>query len=697
MLASRESSRSKGTAFQSLCTGRRDRGGGMRQAAAAAIVSFAISSSAFAADILTKARAAYDWTGFYAGAQLDYQAGLSRWSENGPGLGNAGAFDLGEGYDFSAGTGSYAIGFQGRYDFMNPSRHVFGVEGDVWFPNSVTGGQTFASPGLGSASYSEAVQFSGTLRGRLGHADGNWLYYLTGGFAWSFDQFIRTQVSGAAAGTVETHALVPRYGGAVGAGAEVALNDRWSGRIEYLFLDYASSGVTFPITAHHFDASLALQTARVGLDYKLGVNAIDPDVFTESLMALELELFALHGQTTFIEQYAAPFSSPYLGPHSLAPNQGRESLDFMYFIGFKPWSGAEFWIDPESNQGYGLSNTEGIAGFPSGASFKVGSNVPYARIQRFLLRQTIDLGGEAQKVQADQNQFAGSNTTDRLVITLGKFSVSDVFDQNKYAQNPRKDFMNWALIDAGSYDYAADAWGYTYGAAAEWYQGPWTLRGGVFDITTVPNGTDLDTTFSQFQLDGEIERRYALWNRPGKIAVTGFLTRAKLGTYQDAIALAQLTGGPADIAAVRRYRTRSGVSMNLEQEITDDVGAFARAGFASGEVEPDSYTDVDRTVAAGLSLDGKRWGRPVDTAGLAGIINGITPAHAQFLNDGGLGILIGDGQLPHPGPEQIVETYYQFAVFAWKVTFDYQFVVNPAYNRDRGPVSIGAIRVHSEF
>ena len=410
----------------------------------------------------------------------------------------------------------------------------------------------------------------------------------------------------------------------------VALNDKWSARIEYLFIDYASRDVAFPVAAQHFDSSLALQTIRLGLDYKLGEKAIDHDFFTKSITALELDRFAFHGQTTFIEQYAAPFRSPYIGPQSLSPNQGRESLDFMYFIGVKLWKDAEFWIDPEFNQGFGLSNTKGIAGFPSGASFKVGSAVPYARIQRFFLRQTIDLGGKTQKVEADQNQFAGSNTTDRLVITVGKFSISDVFDQNKYAQNPRKDFMNWALIDAGSYDYAADAWGYTYGAAAEWYQGPWTLRGGVFDISTVPNGTDLDTTFSQFQLDGEIERRYSLWNRAGKIAVTGFLTRAKLGTYQDAIALAQATGAPADIAAVRQYRSRSGLSMNLEQEVIDDLGVFARAGFASGDVEPDSYTDIDRTVAAGLSLTGKRWGRPDDTFGFAAIANAITPIHARI-------------------------------------------------------------------
>ena len=679
----------------------------MRQHAFVALAVFALSQSAYGTDLSVKALdapASFDWTGYYAGAHLDYQAGQSRWSESRFGaLGAAGVFDVGKGYDFSSGTGSYAIGFQGRYDYMDAWHHVFGVEGDIWFPNTVSGNQTFTTAAAGSGTYSETVQFSGTLRARLGYAASNWLFYLTGGFAWSFDQFARTQISGApagsnvAAGSGESQSLVPRYGGVIGAGADIALNDRWSARIEYLFIDYASRDVAFPVAAQHFDSSLSLQTIRLGLDYKIGQKAIDYDFFTKNATAPELDPFAFHGQTTFIEQYAAPFKSPYIGPQSLSPNQGRESLDFMYFIGVKLWKDAEFWIDPEFNQGFGLSNTKGIAGFPSGASFKVGSAVPYARIQRFFLRQTIDLGGKTQKVEADQNQFAGSNTADRLVITVGKFSISDVFDQNKYAQNPRKDFMNWAIIDAGSYDYAADAWGYTYGAAAEWYQGPWTLRGGVFGISTLPNGTDLDTTFSQFQLDGEIERRYSLWNRTGKIAVTGFLTRAKLGTYQDAIALAQATGAPADIAAVRRYRSRSGLSMNLEQEVIDGLGVFARAGFASGDVEPDSYTDIDRTVAAGLSLTGKRWGRPDDTLGFAAIANAITPIHAQFLDAGGLGILIGDGQLPHPGLEQIIETFYQFPIGTWKVMFDYQFVVNPAYNRDRGPVSIGSIRLHSEF
>jgi len=452
----------------------------MRQHAVAALITFALSCSAYGADGPVKtsdAPASYDWTGFYAGAQLDYQAGQSRWSANRFGaLDGAGVFDVGKGYDFSSGTGSYAIGFQGRYDYMDARQHVFGVEGDIWFPNTLSGNQTLTSAALGSVNYSETVQFSGTLRARLGYAADNWLLYLTGGFAWSFDQFGRTQISAAPNGSIppgagESQSLIPRYGGAVGAGANIALNDTWSARIEYLFIDYANRGIGFPGAAERFDSSLALQTIRVGLDYKLGEKAIDRDIFTKNMTALELDRFAFHGQTTFIEQYAAPFRSPYIGPQSLSPNQGRESLDFMYFIGAKLWKDAEFWIDPEFNQGFGLSNTKGIAGFPSGAAFKVGSTVPYARIQRAFLRQTIDLGGKTEKVEADQNQFAVSNTADRLVVTVGKFSISDVFDQNKYAQNPRKDFMNWALIDTGSYDYAADAWGYTYGAAGRMVSG----------------------------------------------------------------------------------------------------------------------------------------------------------------------------------------------------------------------------------
>jgi high affinity Mn2+ porin len=689
-------------------------GGGMGRHWLAGLALLVVTSGAQAADfsraLPTKApppaapSAADDWTGFYAGAHFDYSAGFSNWTATQAGAPNlSGTLDMFQGYNFSTGKGSYLLGFQAGYNYMLPSRVVLGVETDVSFPSVLGASQAIASPQIGEAIYRDEVEMSGTVRGRIGYAPGHWLFYATGGFAYSFDEFSRTQVSGipiggtAVPGTVENRFLVPRIGGATGAGVEVILTPRWMARLEYLFTDYGSRSVDFPAGAQRFTSDLSVHTLRIGLDYKLGSDGIDPQIFTKGPDALDLGSVAVHGQTTFLEQYAAPFHSPYVGQNSLTPNQGRETWDTTFGVGVKLWQGAELWFDPEIDQGFGLNGTEGVAGFPAGTAFKVGASVPYARIQKGFLRQTIDLGGDTQKTDAGFNQFAGSQTTDRLVITLGKFAVTDVFDTNKYANNPRKDFLNWALINTGTFDYAADAWGYTYGAAAESYRGDWTLRGGWFDLSIVPNSEELDTSFGQFQWVGEIERRYELWGHPGKIAVTGFLSRGGMGSFQDAIDLAQETGGPADITAVRKYQSRGGMSMNLEQEVTSDLGVFMRAGWANGNIEPYEYTDIDRTVAGGLSLKGKQWGRPDDTFGLAGVVNDISNVHQEFLNDGGLGILVGDGMLPHPGSEQIIETYYAFPLLASTMTFDYQFIVNPAYNRDRGPVSVLGARWHAEF
>ena len=358
-----------------------------------------------------------------------------------------------------------------------------------------------------------------------------------------------------------------------------------------------------------------------------------------------------------MQQYAFPFRAPYAGQNSLVPGQTRETWDATFYVGWRLWRGAELWINPEIDQGFGLSGTVGVAGYVSGEAYKLGANYPYTRLPRTFIRQTIDLGGASEKVESSPNQLAGSQTANRLVFTVGKFSVTDVFDTNKYAHDPRSDFLNWALIDTGSFDYASDAWGFTYGAAAEWYQGRLTLRAGLFDLSIVPNSTQLDPRFEQVQWIGEIERRYELGGQPGKLAATGFLTRGRMGRFEDAIRLAQLTGQPADIAAVRQYRSRAGISFNLEQQLSSDLGFFARGGLAGGNVEPYEFTDVDQTIAAGLVLTGKRWGRPDDTIGLGGVINGISGQHEAFLNAGGLGILVGDGKLPNPGTERIVEVY----------------------------------------
>ncbi|HEY5105770.1 MAG TPA: carbohydrate porin [Caulobacteraceae bacterium] len=411
------------------------------------------------------------------------------------------------------------------------------------------------------------------------------------------------------------------------------------------------------------------------------------------------ETFAVHGQMTLIDQGNLAFTSPYSGVNSLgSKGEARETFDITLLLGVRPWRGAEIWINPEFDQGFGLSNTEGVAGFPNGEGAKVGETDPYFQLHRFFLRQTIDLSGDTARVDPDLNQLGGSQTANRLVVTLGKFAVTDVFDTNKFAHDPKHDFLNWALIDTGSFDYAADAWGYSVGGAVEWYQGDWTLRTGVFDLSIVPNDKVLDRSFGQFQIEGEIERRYRLGGRDGAVRLTGFLTRGRQGLFEDAIALAQADGGPPSTAAVRAYRSRGGVSFNIEQQLTRDLGAFARGGVADGSVEPYEYADIDRTVAAGLSLNGTRWGRGGDTLALAGVVNGISAAHEAYLAAGGLGILVGDGRLPHPGPEQIAETYYDAALYRFvSLTFDYQFVDHPAYNRDRGPVSIFAARLHAQF
>lgn len=410
------------------------------------------------------------------------------------------------------------------------------------------------------------------------------------------------------------------------------------------------------------------------------------------------EQFAVHGQATFVEQATDGFRAPYAGANSLSPHIGRETTDATLFLGARLWSGAELWITPEIDQGFGLDNTAGAAGFPSGEAYKTGRRKPYLRWQRIFLRQTIDLGGTAHRTHASAMQLAGTTTANRLVFTVGKFSVTDLFDANRYAHDPRGDFLNWSLLDTGTFDYAADAWGYTVGAAAEWYQGAWVLRGGAFDLSTVPNSAHLDPGGHEFEMVAELERRDEVLGHPGSVRVTAFDNRGRMGLLNSAVQIAESTGAPPDISVVRQYRSRLGVSINLEQSLAADLGFYLRAGRAAGNVETYEFTDIDRSVALGISLAGDRWHRPADTLGIGAVENGISAARTRYLAAGGLGLLVGDGRLPHPGAERILESYYDAAVGSRvHLAFDDQWIENPAYNRDRGPVSVFALRLHAQF
>jgi len=422
-------------------------------------------------------------------------------------------------------------------------------------------------------------------------------------------------------------------------------------------------------------------------------------VTPEQAEQVQPETWAIHGQSTFTWLLQPAFRSPYRGPHSLSPAaNGRETFDATLYAGVRPWPGAEIWINPEVDQGFGLSDTFGVAGYVSGEAFKLGKANPYVLVQRGFLRQTIELGGETEKLEPDLNQLGGTQTANRLVFTIGKYSIVDIFDTNTYAHDPRNDFLNWSIIDQGAFDYAANSWGFTYGGAAEWYQDWWTIRAGVFDLSQAPNTNALSHGFGQGQFVAELEERHKVWDQPGKLKFLYWLTRGNLGTYLDAIALGASTGQTPSTGAVRRFRTKDGFGLNLEQQLTPDIGIFARASISQGTVEEVDFTDINQSISAGLALTGSRWGRPDDIVGLAGAANRISHQGKLYLAAGGLGGIIGDGQLANAGPEQILEMYYRVPVFSFAhVAFDYQFINHPAYNRDRGPVSIFAIRAHVGF
>ncbi|HUK36526.1 MAG TPA: carbohydrate porin, partial [Vicinamibacterales bacterium] len=491
-----------------------------------------------------------DWTGAYVGMQ----AGVF-----------GGAPSLFHAFSLVDGSGSHFGSLNAGADYQVRPHLTIGVAGDISFAAEPLAVPSDLSPEL-----------FGSVRGRLGYSTRKWLAYSTGGLAWT-----RTQV--AIDGGANDLVFTGHRGWTIGAGIERMLTSRWRIDAEYLYSHFGQTELT--PRPDSTASGLSLHQLRLGVNYALSPDRGAGDD-TASVAPLDLGGWNLHGQTTYVSQYAAPFRAPYRGTNSLDTNAGRETWDVTLYLGRQLWKGAALWINPEIDQGYGLSNTLGVAGFTSGEAYKVGYTYPYVRLPRAFVQQTIELGGPTQTVDAGLNQFAETRTENRVVITIGKFSVSDLFDTIGYAHDPRNDFMNWALVDAGTFDYAADAWGFTYGAAAEWYQRAWTARAAIFDLSNVPNSVDLDPHFSQYQLVYELEHRQLFRTYPGKLALVGFVTRGRMGRFEDATALAAITGEPADIAAVRRYNTRPGINLNLEQQVASDVGVFGRAGWADGALEP---------------------------------------------------------------------------------------------------------------
>ncbi len=651
-----------------------------RVLAGLALGALSLNGTALAADIPLKAprpQPVLDWTGLYFGAHAGFGRGFSNATLTDPAVAATGNF-----------FGGPFGGLQAGYNFQLPSRIVLGLEADVTFPNYIHGNSVISMLATAKSWVFDQMDFAGSLRGRVGYATGPWLFYATGGLAFSGERFLNTPADGN-----DEKLLRMRPGWIAGGGAEVAFAPHWSLRLEYLYSQFQNATVQFASGAVSA-STLNFQQIRVGLNRK-----IDWPAGSDPLAALvdpESDRWEIHGQTTWLPQGYPAFRAPYSGPNSLTPApQAKATWSNSLFINTRLWEGGELYYNPELLQGFGLNDTVGAGGFPNGEAQKSNFPYPHYNTSRLFLRQTFGFGGEQEELTSGPTQLASKVDISRLTVQAGKFAVIDIFDGNAYAKDTRKDFMNWSLWAPGAFDYSADKVGLTYGATAEFNQKQWALRAGYFLIVGTSNSNNFDTRVPErgnYVL--ELETRWSLFSLPGKLRTIGWFNSAFSGSYRETL------DNPAlmlDISQTRTGRIKYGYVLNLEQALSDDVGLFGRWSWNDGKTEIMAFTDIDASLAGGLSIKGARWGRPDDVIGIGGVVNALSKDHRDFIAAGGLGILIGDGALNYRR-ERIFETYYAYALNKQiTLTADYQFIVNPAYNADRGPVSIFSGRFHAEF
>ena len=417
----------------------------------------------------------------------------------------------------------------------------------------------------------------------------------------------------------------------------------------------------------------------------------------------------LHAQTTYIWQAKPAFNAAYSGPNSLSPLREKSySFTVTGDLGLRLWDGAQVHLNPEGAQGVPLSNLLGAGGISNGELARGSSSTLVTYRARLFVQQRFNVGGDVETVDADFNELGGKFTARRWTITLGNFSLLDYFDNNPYAKDPREQFTNWAFLTHGAWDYAADARGYTVAAMAEYRAPDWAVRAARARQPSESNGLALDSALGRHYGDQiEVEGNLPLTGPGGPLRGRAlvFRNRIQAGSFADALALGGVSGGVPDVGLVRRDQTKTGWGLTLEVPLSDEAGLFLRASRNSGNLETFAFAEIDSQWALGGQFSGASWGRSLDRLGIAYAFNGLSDTHRAYLSAGGLGFFLGDGRLNY-GSERVFETYYRLTLPEWgtrigkvqsALSAGFQYITNPGYNRDRGPVTTYTLRWHSEF
>jgi high affinity Mn2+ porin len=409
-------------------------------------------------------------------------------------------------------------------------------------------------------------------------------------------------------------------------------------------------------------------------------------------------------QATSIGQYHGNFHAAYSGENSLANTPERDvSLTTTLFFSYRLTQNTQFVFDPEIAGGKGFSGVTGLANASNGELPRVASATPKPYVARLYIAHDFGFGSETEASFSDENQLAGARPEVRYTFLVGRFTLTDFFDNNRYSHDPRTQFMGWAVMFNGAWDYPADTRGYTWGWYHEFHARSWSLRYASALEPKVANGLRFDRRILKDRGDVvEGELRYKALSHPGVARLLAYGNRTDSGDYGKAIQAAIATHTIPDVTATRQSGTlKYGFGLNMEQEITKNLGVFGRLGWNDGKTEDFAFTAIDRLATGGISLGGHSWRRKQDTIASEFTASGISAVHQQYLAMGGLDFIIGDGRLSY-GPEYIWESYYSAEAIhrllgmSLMVSLDAQRINNPAYNHDRGPLWDFSLRLHLE-